>query len=73
MLEGQVVVHTEGREPVSLVAGDSIYLDGALGHGYLLAPDCAAASILCVGTVEDALGHEGGAVAAPPAQAAAAD
>jgi len=70
VLEGRVVVHTEGHDPVPLSAGDSIYLDGGLGHGYLLAPDCAAASILCVGTVEDALGHEAAAVAAmhlPPA------
>jgi transcriptional regulator with XRE-family HTH domain len=66
VLEGVVVVHTEGHDPVPLSAGDSIYLDGGLGHGYLLAPGCAAASILCVGTVEDALGHEGAAVAATP-------
>ena len=67
VLDGRIVVHTEGREPVPLAAGESIYLDGGLGHGYLLAPDCAAASILCVGTVEDALGHDDTLAAADPA------
>ena len=53
VLEGRVVLHTEGHDPVALAAGDSVYLDGGLGHGYLLAAGCEAASILCVGTVED--------------------
>lgn len=63
VLEGRIVLHTEGHDPVALGTGDSVYLDGGLGHGYLLAADCAAASILCVGTVEDMPGHE---AAAPP-------
>jgi len=65
VLEGRIVLHTEGHAPEPLAAGDSLYLDGGLGHGYLLAGDCEAASILCIGTVEDALGHEGGVAAAP--------
>jgi len=65
VLDGRIVVHMEGHEPELLAAGDSLYLDGGLGHGYLLAADCEAASILCVGTVEDTLGHEGDVVADP--------
>ena len=65
VLDGRIVVHTEGHEPELLAAGDSLYFDGGLGHGYLLAGDCEAASILCIGTIEDALGHEGDVVADP--------
>lgn len=65
VLEGRIVVHAGRREPVTLATGESIYLDGGLDHGYLLAPGCAAASILCVGTVEDALGHDGGGATWP--------
>lgn len=66
VLQGRVVLHTEGHDPEPLAAGDSVYLDGGLGHAYLLAHGCEAASILCVGTVEDAPGHEGRAGASPP-------
>lgn len=65
VLEGRIVLHTEGHDPEPLAAGDSVYLDGGLGHGYVLAPGCDAASILCVGTVEEAMGHEGGGSVAP--------
>ena len=65
VLDGRIVVHTEGHEPEVLAAGDSLYLDGGLGHGYLLAGDCEAASILCIGTVADTLGHEGDVAAEP--------
>lgn len=34
VLEGTVTVHAEGREAVTLQAGDSIYFDSARGHLY---------------------------------------
>ncbi|SFT94578.1 helix-turn-helix domain-containing protein [Sedimentitalea nanhaiensis] len=34
VLEGAVTVHLEGREPVRLNVGDSIYFDSAVGHLY---------------------------------------
>ena len=34
VMEGAVTVHVEGREPVTLQQGDSIYFDSALGHLY---------------------------------------
>lgn len=32
--EGSVTVHVEGRDPVTLAQGDSIYIDSAMGHLY---------------------------------------
>ncbi|GAA6199946.1 XRE family transcriptional regulator [Aquicoccus sp. SU-CL01552] len=34
VMEGAVTVFTEGREPVRLEAGDSLYFDSAIGHLY---------------------------------------
>jgi len=34
VMEGAVTVHVEGRDPVTLQQGDSIYFDSALGHLY---------------------------------------
>ncbi|MBK0328893.1 cupin domain-containing protein [Rhodobacteraceae bacterium F11138] len=34
VLEGEVTVHLEGRDPVRLGVGDSIYFDSAVGHLY---------------------------------------
>lgn len=34
VVEGTVTVHVEGRDPVVLEAGDSIYFDSARGHLY---------------------------------------
>jgi len=34
VLEGSVTVHAEGRVPVTLNAGDSVYFDSARGHLY---------------------------------------
>ena len=36
VLEGQVVVHTEFYDPVTLDAGQAIYLDSGMGHAYLV-------------------------------------
>jgi len=40
VLEGQLVVHTEFYEPVTIEAGQCIYIDSSMGHAYLLAPGC---------------------------------
>ena len=34
VLEGAVTVHLDGRDPVKLLQGDSIYFDSAIGHLY---------------------------------------
>lgn len=34
VLEGAVTVHLEGRDPVRLLQGDSIYFDSTIGHLY---------------------------------------
>lgn len=34
VLEGEVTVHLDGRDPVKLRQGDSIYFDSAVGHLY---------------------------------------
>lgn len=49
VLEGAVTVHIEGRDPVRLACGDSIYFDSALGHLYASDGD-ADARILVVCT-----------------------
>jgi transcriptional regulator with XRE-family HTH domain len=41
---GRIVVHTEFYEPVTLEAGQCVYLDSGMGHAYLLAPGCGEAS-----------------------------
>lgn len=43
VLEGSVQVHTEFYEPVTVTAGQCIYLDSTMGHAYLLAPGCESA------------------------------
>jgi len=37
VLEGEIEVLTEFYEPVTLAAGESIYLDSTMGHGYVRA------------------------------------
>ena len=37
VLEGEIEVHTSLYAPVRLKAGDSIYLDSTMGHGYVAA------------------------------------
>jgi len=43
VLEGGIQVHTEFYEPVTVTAGQCIYLDSTMGHAYLLAPGCETA------------------------------
>jgi transcriptional regulator with XRE-family HTH domain len=48
VLKGQVVVHTEFYDPVTLEPGESIYIDSNMGHAYLAGPDCEEAVTLAV-------------------------
>lgn len=46
VLKGQVVLHTEFYDPVTLVEGESIYFDSSMGHAYLTADGCDEAEVL---------------------------
>lgn len=48
VLKGRVVVISEYYDPVVLDAGQSIYLDSGMGHGYLLADGCDEAETIGV-------------------------
>ncbi len=48
VLEGRVVVHTEFYDPVTLEAGQGIYLDSNMGHAYLAGEGCDEAVVLGV-------------------------
>ena len=53
VLEGTIEVHLEFYTPVTLAAGQGIYIDSTMGHAYL-AKDCESATILAVCSSEDA-------------------
>jgi transcriptional regulator with XRE-family HTH domain len=46
VLEGCVAVHTEYYEPVTLQAGEALYIDSDMGHAYVLGEGCDEALIL---------------------------
>jgi transcriptional regulator with XRE-family HTH domain len=46
VLEGAVVVHTEFYDPVTLHAGEGIYIDSNMGHAYVAAEGCDEATVL---------------------------
>jgi len=48
VVEGLIDVHTEFYDPVTLSAGEAVYIDSSMGHAYTLAPGCAQAVALCV-------------------------
>ena len=51
VLEGSITVFLEGRDPVHLEQGDSIYFDSSLGHLYASAGDeDARILVVCVAT-----------------------
>lgn len=58
VVDGQMVVHTEFYDPVTLEVGESIYIDSRMGHAYLAGPDCAEATALalCSSSEEDLVG-----------------
>ncbi len=48
VLEGRVAVHTEFYDPVTLSAGESVYIDSRMSHAYLADGDCEQALVVCV-------------------------
>jgi mannose-6-phosphate isomerase-like protein (cupin superfamily) len=52
VLEGSVEIHLEFYTPVTLTAGQGIYLDSTMEHAYL-AKDCESALVLAVCSSED--------------------
>lgn len=48
VLDGRVEVHTEFYDPVTLEAGESIYIDSNMGHAYVAAEGCEEAAVLGV-------------------------
>ena len=48
VLQGCVAVHTEFYEPVTLRAGEAIYIDSKMGHAYVVADDADCAQIICL-------------------------
>jgi transcriptional regulator with XRE-family HTH domain len=48
VLEGTLKVHVEGRRPVTLKVGDSVYFDSGLGHAYVsVGPEDARILVVC--------------------------
>ncbi len=60
VLQGEIEVHTEFYEPLSLMAGDCVYIDSTMAHGYIMssAEDahilgvCSGPETLLDGTLE---------------------
>ncbi len=48
VLEGEVEIHTEFYDPVSLKTGQGIYLDSSMGHAYVVADGFDEALVLGV-------------------------
>ena len=46
VISGKIVVTTEFYDPVTLDAGQSIYIDSSMGHAYLAADGCDEAEVL---------------------------
>jgi len=52
VLEGTIEVHMQFYTPVTLTAGNGIYLDSTMGHAYV-AKDCESALVLAVCSSEE--------------------
>jgi transcriptional regulator with XRE-family HTH domain len=48
VVEGAIELHTEFYDPVTLKAGESIYIDSNMGHAYVVAEGCDEAVVLGV-------------------------
>jgi hypothetical protein len=48
VLEGAIEVHSEFYDPITLHAGEYIYLDSEMGHGYLVTDGFEEATVLAV-------------------------
>ncbi len=59
VLEGELVVHTEFYDPVTLKPGEAAYIDSKMGHAYVVAEgfDHALALCVCSSTQEELLGN----------------
>lgn len=56
VVAGRVIVHTEFYEPVTLEAGECIYIDSTMGHAYLVGEGCDEAMVVGVmSSVDDGL------------------
>ena len=53
VLEGTIVVHSEFYDPVTLKAGEAIYIDSKMGHAYVAADECDEALVLGVCSSDD--------------------
>jgi len=53
IVSGRIVVHTEFYDPVTLEAGESIYIDSNMGHAYVAAEECDEALVLGVCSSDD--------------------
>ena len=53
VLSGQIVVHTEFYDPVTLGEGESIYLDSTMGHAYVAAEGCEEATVMAVNSAAE--------------------
>ena len=53
VLEGTIIVHTQFYDPVTLKAGEAIYIDSKMGHAYVAAEDCDEALVLGVCASDD--------------------
>jgi transcriptional regulator with XRE-family HTH domain len=55
VLEGSITVHTEFYDPVTLAAGEAIYIDSNMGHAYVVGEGCDEALVLgaCSSAEED--------------------
>lgn len=53
VLEGAVALHSEFYDTTVLQSGESSYIDANMGHAYVLAHGCEAATVLAVCASED--------------------
>lgn len=53
VLSGRIVVETEFYDPITLEAGQSLYIDSSMGHAYLAAQGCEEAEVLGVMSSSD--------------------
>lgn len=53
VLSGSIVVETEFYDPITLEAGQSLYIDSSMGHAYLAAEGCEEAEVLGVMSSSD--------------------
>ncbi|WP_243450886.1 helix-turn-helix domain-containing protein [Sphingosinicella sp. CPCC 101087] len=53
VIEGQIEVHTEFYDPVTLGEQQSIYIDSTMGHAYIVAEGCEEALVLGVCSSEE--------------------